>query len=74
MGAVAKAYMRKGFLIYEEMCKYLVKYEEVVSHLCSRSLLDFLICEENLVSFLPVFFPIPVNNTKTLEFSTRVVQ
>jgi hypothetical protein len=24
MGAVAKSNMRKGFLIYEEMCKYLV--------------------------------------------------
>ncbi len=24
MGAVAKSYMRKGFLINEEMCKYLV--------------------------------------------------
>jgi hypothetical protein len=28
MGAVAKSYMRKGFLIYEEMRKYLVIYEE----------------------------------------------
>jgi hypothetical protein len=45
MGAVAKSYMRKGFLIYEEMGKYLVIYEEAVSHirLCNRSLLDFLI-------------------------------
>jgi hypothetical protein len=25
MGAVAKTYMRKGFLIYEEMHKYLVR-------------------------------------------------
>ncbi len=23
MGAVAKSYMRKDFLIYEEMCKYI---------------------------------------------------
>jgi hypothetical protein len=23
MGAVAKSYMRKGYLIYEEMCKYM---------------------------------------------------
>jgi hypothetical protein len=28
MGAGAKSYMRKGFLIYEEMRKYLVIYEE----------------------------------------------
>jgi hypothetical protein len=27
MGAHAKSYMRKGFLIYEEMRKYLVIYE-----------------------------------------------
>ncbi len=30
-GAVAKSYMRKGFLIYEEMHKYLVIYEEAVA-------------------------------------------
>jgi hypothetical protein len=33
MGTVAKSYMRRGFLIYEEMRKYLVIYEEAVSHL-----------------------------------------
>jgi hypothetical protein len=36
MGEVAKSYtysMRKGFLIYEEMRKYLVIYEEAVSHI-----------------------------------------
>jgi hypothetical protein len=32
-GAVAKSYMRKGFLIYEEMRKYLTVYEETVSHM-----------------------------------------
>jgi hypothetical protein len=32
MGAVAKSYMRKNFLIYEEMRKYLVICEEAVSH------------------------------------------
>jgi hypothetical protein len=33
MVAVAKSYMRKGkgFLIYEELLKYLTKYEEAVS-------------------------------------------
>jgi hypothetical protein len=30
MGAVAKSYKRKGFLIYEEMRKYLTEYEEAV--------------------------------------------
>jgi hypothetical protein len=49
MGAVAKSYMRKGFLIYEEMRQYLAIYEEAVGHiqLCNRSL-DFLIYEENI--------------------------
>jgi hypothetical protein len=32
-GAVAKSFLRKGFLIYEEMRKYFSIYEETVSHL-----------------------------------------
>jgi hypothetical protein len=32
-GAVAKSYMRKCFLIYEEMRKYFPIYEEAVSNL-----------------------------------------
>jgi hypothetical protein len=32
-GAVGKSYMRKGFLIYEEMRKYFPIYEEAVSHI-----------------------------------------
>jgi hypothetical protein len=31
-GAVAESYMRKGFLKYEEVRKYLVIFEEAVSH------------------------------------------
>jgi hypothetical protein len=31
-GAVAKSYMRKGFLMYEEIHKYFPIYEEAVSH------------------------------------------
>jgi hypothetical protein len=33
MGAVAKSYMRRGFLIYEEMRKYLVIFEEAISNI-----------------------------------------
>ncbi len=46
----------EGFLVDEEMRKYLVIYEEAVSHiwLCNRSLLDFLINEEFLLIFLSV--------------------
>jgi hypothetical protein len=33
MGAVAKSYMGKRFLIYEEMRKYIVIYEEAVNHI-----------------------------------------
>ncbi len=53
MGSVAKSYMRRGFLIYEEMRKYLVIYEEAVSQiwLCNRSHLNFLIYEENFIFF-----------------------
>jgi hypothetical protein len=32
-GAVAQPYMRKGFLIYEEIRKYLTIYEKAVSHI-----------------------------------------
>jgi hypothetical protein len=32
-GAVAKSFMRKGFLIYEEMPKYFPIYEEAVGHI-----------------------------------------
>ncbi len=52
MGAVAKSYMRKGFLhnIWGN-AQYLVLYEEAFSHfshlwLCKRSFLDFLLYEE----------------------------
>jgi hypothetical protein len=31
--AVARPFMRKGFLIYEEMRKYFPIYEEAVSHI-----------------------------------------
>ncbi len=50
-GAIEKSYMRKGFLIYDEMHKYLHIYEEAVSHLwlCDCSILHFLIYEENLI-------------------------
>jgi hypothetical protein len=32
-GAFAKSYIKKGFLIYEEMRKYFLIYEKVVSHI-----------------------------------------
>ncbi len=53
MGAVAKSYMRRDFLIYEEIRKYLVIYEDAVGHiwLCNRSHLNFLIYEENFLFF-----------------------
>ncbi len=50
MGSGDKPYMRKGFLIYEEMRKYLVIYEEAVCHiwLCNRSRLNFLIYKKSV--------------------------
>jgi hypothetical protein len=43
--------MRKGFLISEDLRKYFPINEEAVSHiwLCKCSILNFLICEENLI-------------------------
>ncbi len=38
IGAVAKLYMKKGFLIYEEMRKYFPIYEEAVSHMTLQRL------------------------------------
>ncbi len=53
-GAVAKSYMRKGFLICEEMRKYLVIYEGAFSQiwLCNCFLLNFLMyIWENFILF-----------------------
>ncbi len=33
MGSDAKSYMRKVFLLYEEMRKFFPMYEEAVSHI-----------------------------------------
>ncbi len=33
MGSVAKSYKRKGFLIDDEMGRYLIIYKEAVSHI-----------------------------------------
>ena len=46
------SYMRKGFLIYVKIRKYLVTFEEAVNHIrydfaCNRSCLNCLIYEEN---------------------------
>ncbi len=51
MGSVAKSYMRKDFIIYDEMRKYLTIYEEAVSHiwLCNWFLQNFLTYEDNLI-------------------------
>ncbi len=52
-GAVAKSFIRKGFLMYEEIRKYFPIYEEAVSHiwLCNCSILNFLRHEENFILF-----------------------
>jgi hypothetical protein len=54
MGSGAKSYMRVGFLIYEEMRKYLTIYEEAVTHrwLCTRSHLKALIYEDFFFFFI----------------------
>ncbi len=56
MGSGAKSYIRKGFLIYEEMRKFFPIYEEAVSHiwLCTRSLWISLYMRKILFYFLSV--------------------
>ncbi len=51
--AVAMSYIRKGFLMYEEMRKYLTIYEETVGHMgfCNCFILKFLIYEETFIFF-----------------------
>ncbi len=58
-----ESYMRRGFLMYEEMPKYFPIYEEAVSHiwLCNCSTLNFIIYEENLIFF---FISVPCSMTK----------
>jgi hypothetical protein len=51
MRSDAKPYMRKGFLIYEEMSTYFTIYEEAVS---TPIPLNFLINEENFLFFISV--------------------
>ncbi len=68
MGSVEKSYMWKGFLIYEEMRKYLTKFEEAIIHIWirNRSLLNFLIYEENFISFLLVLHLLRVRTEAAL--------
>jgi hypothetical protein len=58
MGSGVKSYIRKGFLIYEEMRKFFPVYEEAVRHiwLCNQSLLIPLYIREILFYFLPANF------------------
>jgi hypothetical protein len=50
MGSGAKSYMRKSFLIYEEMRKFFPIYEE--SYMTLHPIpLNFLIYEGNFISF-----------------------
>jgi hypothetical protein len=55
-GAVTKSYSRNGFLIYEEMRKYITIFEEAVSHtlLCNCSISISLHMRKICFSFLSV--------------------
>jgi hypothetical protein len=57
MGAVAKSFMRKGFLIYEEMRKYLVIYGEavVINYFATAPFWIFFYMKKILFSFLSVW-------------------
>jgi hypothetical protein len=55
MGAVAKSYMRTGFLKYEEMGKYLVIYEEVIYNFAAASFWISLYMKKILFRYLSVY-------------------
>ncbi len=61
-------YVRKGFLIYEEMRKYFPIYEEAVSYiwLCNCSIPNFLIYEEDLIFFFISVLVRPLKRTVTV--------
>jgi hypothetical protein len=63
MEQFAKSYMRKGFLIHEEMRKYLTIYEEVISHIWFRN--RFLIYQENLIFF---FIGLKRRSNQTVQY------
>jgi hypothetical protein len=72
MRSGAKSYMRKGFLIYEEMRKNLTINEEAVSHLrlCTRSHLNFFIYDGNfLFSFISVLLKLLCTQSKLVPLS-----
>jgi hypothetical protein len=50
MAAVAKSYMGKGFLIYAEMCKYLVIYVDAVLQQLPSGFLHFYQCSVSFFS------------------------
>ncbi len=61
-GAVTKTYMRNGFLLYEELRKYLRK-PLVTYDFGNCSILNFLIYEENLILFfISVVLSFPPQN------------
>jgi hypothetical protein len=75
-GAVAKSYMRRGFLIYEEMRKYLVILRRplVILWLCNRSRLNLLIYDENLIYcfFIVVAAFCPAQTTFGTAFTAAI--
>ncbi len=76
---LAKSKIRKGFLIYEEMRKYLIIYEKVVSHAvqymtCNRSFLNFLIYEENLSFFLSVHSIVDLSFLRNIKMRFLVIK
>ncbi len=80
-----KSYIRKGFLIYEEMRKYLTIYEKAVSHiwLWNCSTLNFLLYEEDLIFLLvyltwllhpvPFIFHCLINSIPSASFGFRYI-
>jgi hypothetical protein len=58
MGLGAKSYMNKGFLIYEEMRKYLTLYEEAVGHTTLHPVPSEFLIYEGKKNFIFIFFSV----------------
>ncbi len=75
MGLVAKSYMRKGFLIYEEMRKYLTIFEyerpEVIHDFATDFFLNFLVNDENSIFF---FFSVITKKPLQILYTVQPLQ
>jgi hypothetical protein len=62
MGLVRKSYIRKGFIIYEEMRKYLTIYEEAVIDINAFATDPYCISYEKNCNYFFISVPIRIQD------------